>query len=64
MVYLKSRFYGQIRQWLFSRVSTDVLMAEAIPYLEEVLTENWLRQELLFWQAIVHVLKAETNNCR
>ena len=33
---------------------------EAIPYLEEVLTENWLRQELLFWAGNCLFLKAET----
>jgi hypothetical protein len=61
-IFQKSRFYGQIRQWLFSRVSTELPNGrEAIPYLEEVLTENWLRQELLFLgRQLFMFLKAET----
>ena len=61
-VFQKSRFYGQIRQWLFSGVSTELPNGrEAIPYLEEVLTENWLRQELLFFgRQLFMFLKAET----
>jgi len=61
-IFLKSHFYGQIRQWLFSRVSTELPNGrEAIPYLEEVLTETWLRQEMLsLGRQLFMFLRAET----
>ncbi len=45
----EQQFYGQIRQWLFKRVSSELPHGhDAIPYLEKALTEHWLRQEMVF----------------
>lgn len=47
-IILEQQFYAQIRQWLFKRVSGELPHGhEAIPYLEKVLTEHWLRQEII-----------------
>jgi len=48
-VFQKTQFYGQIRQWLFNRVNTELPNGhEALPYLEKAMTEDWLRDEVLF----------------
>jgi hypothetical protein len=47
-VFQMTQFYSQIRQWLFNRVNTELPNGhEALPYLEKVMTEHWLRSELL-----------------
>ncbi len=47
-IFQKTQFYGQIRQWLFNRVNTELPNGqEAIPYLEKAVTEDWLREEAL-----------------
>lgn len=48
-VFQKTQFYGQVRQWIFNRVNAELPNGhEALPYLEKAMTEDWLRDEVLF----------------
>lgn len=62
-VFQDTQFYGQIRQWLFNRVNTELPNGqEAISYLEKALTEDWLREEvLLLSRDLFKFLKAQSD---
>lgn len=62
-VFQKAQFYGQIRQWLFSRMNAELPNGhEALPYLEKAMTEDWLREEvLLLGGSLFNFLKGQTD---
>lgn len=62
-VFQQAQFYGQVRQWLFSRVNAELPNGhEALPYLEKAMTEDWLRDEVLaLGQSLLMFLNGKTD---
>jgi len=59
-IFMDQRFYGQLRQWVLLRLSTELPHGlEGLPYFKKGLTDVWLRQEIIL---IIDQLSAFLND--